>query len=49
MTQYRRHIITDPRIYLNEDKKQFKIGTVEEAKANKWHSWDELLTEYKSQ
>lgn len=30
--QYKEHIITDPNIYLDKEKKHFVIGTVEEAK-----------------
>lgn len=29
---YKEHIITDPNIYLDKEKKHFVIGTVEEAK-----------------
>jgi hypothetical protein len=40
--QFREHIITDPNVYLDKDKQNFKIGTREEAASKKWVSFQSL-------
>ena len=40
--QYKEHIIPDPNIYLDKEKKHFMIGTIEQAKENEWVSLKQL-------
>jgi hypothetical protein len=41
-------VITDSRVYLTKDRKEFKVGTQKEAEENGWLSWTKLREEHKS-
>jgi hypothetical protein len=47
--QYRRHIITDPTIYLTAQRDGFCIGTAEQAAEGGWLSWEQLRQELGSE
>ncbi len=49
MIQYKEHIITDPNIYLDKERKHFMIGNAEEAKEKAWVSFPQLAEELPNQ
>jgi uncharacterized protein YigE (DUF2233 family) len=43
------HVITDPNVYLNAEKTEFRIGTSKQAADEKWVSFAELQEELPNQ